>query len=420
MQFSDLPLKAELRASLEAHGFQRATPIQALAIPPLLEGRDVLGKAETGTGKTLAFGVPLLEKVEGARSSIQALVLCPTRELALQVSEALRPIGRSLGIDVALVVGGEHIHTQRGRIPGRQVIVGTPGRILDLLRERLLRVEWVHYLVLDEADRMLDMGFIDDVTEIIGKLPRDRQTALFSATVPPEISGLATRLLRNPVTVETRKGLSPARSIRNQFLKVGEADRIRALVALLRRKPEDTVIVFCNTRRGVRHTARELFGHGFLSAAISGEQEQEVRYRVLDGFRRGAVRILVATDVASRGLDIDHVAHVVNFDVPKEVEDYVHRMGRTGRMGRAGIVTSLVSGTDHRAFERIRTRLPGPFVELRYRPARGTPAATGADRHREAGSRGRGGGRSQGGGGRSGSGKRRGGRGATRRRVARP
>jgi ATP-dependent RNA helicase DeaD len=346
--------------TLDDLGFHHPTPIQERAIPPGLLGRDVLGKARTGTGKTLAFGLPLLERIDASRVSAQALVLLPTRELAQQVAEHLEAVAEGREIRVALLVGGEKVRFQRARIPGRQVIVGTPGRVLDLLKERILHLEWAECFVLDEFDRMLDMGFIDDVQRIAAYLPPERQTMLFSATVPPEIGRLASKFLKDPVVVEVESGLQTAEGATQQALHVKDSDRLDVLIKLIEKDLESedaTLLVFCNTRFAVAELDREFFGRNFPAASLSGELEQSRRFEVMDGFREKRIRVLVATDVASRGLDVDHVGHVINFDVPKEVEDYVHRIGRTARAGRKGLVTTLVVPRQEREMQRILDRL---------------------------------------------------------------
>lgn len=370
-RFADFALSPETLRALDGLGFTTPTPIQARALPPALEGRDVLGKAQTGTGKTLAFGLPLVERLDPTRVSAQSLVLLPTRELAQQVAEHLETVAAARGLKVALLVGGEKVRFQRARIPGRQIVVGTPGRILDLLRERLLHLEWAEVLVLDEFDRMLDMGFIDDVKRILAFLPAERQTMLFSATVPQEIRRLANGLLRDPVEIEVEAGLKTAVGVQQFALRVSPRDRLEVLFRILeddlRPGSDQTVLIFCNTRVLVAELDRELWGRGLPAAAISGDFEQSRRFQVIDGFREKRIRILVATDVASRGLDIDHVGHVINFDVPLEPEDYVHRIGRTARAGRTGKVTTLIIPRQESYFRRITGRLGG---EIRTGAAR--------------------------------------------------
>ncbi|MSR73983.1 MAG: DEAD/DEAH box helicase [Planctomycetes bacterium] len=354
LTFADMALRPELKAALAGLGFVKPTPIQAEAIPYGLAGRDILGKAQTGTGKTLAFGLPLVERLDPTRVAAQALVLLPTRELAQQVSEHLAAVATPRGLKVALIVGGEKIRFQLPRIPGSHIIVGTPGRVLDLLKERMLHIEWAECLVLDEFDRMLDMGFIDDVKSIVAFMPKERQTMLFSATVPPEIRKLTTWFLRDAKEIVIEQGLRPAARAEQRALRVAPRERLEILLRLIGRElhedPERTVLVFANTRIAVAELDRELFGRGLPAAALSGDFEQSRRFAVMDGFREKRIRVLVATDVASRGLDVDHVGHVINFDVPLEVEDYIHRIGRTARAGRSGVVTTFVIPLQERKF----------------------------------------------------------------------
>lgn len=366
MDFSEFNLSEPLAEALDHLGFTKPTPIQEKSLPPLLAGRDVIGKAETGSGKTLAFGLPMMERIDGGRVSIQSLVICPTRELAQQVADGLRTVGEKKGIGVVLVTGGEHIRTQRMRIPGNQVVVGTPGRLLDLLEDRFLPVEWAEYVVLDEFDRLLDMGFIADIQKIFKRLPNDRQTALFSATVPNEVMRHARKLMKDPLTVETSKGITTVARAEQRVIRTRKDRKIAVLERLLFAPghEEDTVIVFCNTKREVRHVDRELWVKDLSVGSLSGDYEQSVRFKVMARFREKEIRILVATDVAARGLDIDHVAHVINYDVPFEVDDYVHRIGRTARAGRSGLVTTLVSPQDSRSMERIARAIDQPIEDL--------------------------------------------------------
>ena len=359
MEFKELGFSDPVMESLHRLGFTHPTPIQEQAIPPLLQGRDLLGRAETGSGKTLAFGLPLIERVEAARVSIQALVVCPTRELAQQVADDLIAVGKDKGVKVALVVGGVHVRTQRMQIPGKQVVVGTPGRIIDLLTDRFLPVEWVEYFVMDEFDRLLDMGFLDDIKRIVKRLPRERQTALFSATVPKMILREAANLLNNPVQIEIGSARRAVDTITQRAIRTAGPKKLAIVEQILKEElaQDGSVIIFCNTKRAVRLVDRELWAKNFSVAALSGDHEQSVRFKVMERFRNQEIRVLVATDVAARGLDIDHIGHVINFDVPFETEDYVHRIGRTGRAGRDGVVTTLVGSDDYQKFERIQKHI---------------------------------------------------------------
>ncbi len=382
MSFDQFGLSEPVAESLRRQGFSDPTPIQEKALPPLLQGRDLLGRAETGSGKTLAFGIPLIEKIEGGRVSIQALVVCPTRELASQVAEDLAETGKEKGIRVALVVGGVHVRTQRMQIPGCQVVVGTPGRIVDLLEDRFLPVEWVEYFVLDEFDRLLEMGFIEDIRRIAKKLPKERQTVLFSATVPKQIMDEAHGIMKNPVLCEIgNRAINTVSTLEQRAIRCPSSKKLMTLEKLLDHALDDdgTVIVFCNTKKQVRQVDRELWAKDYSVAALSGDHDQSVRFKVMERFRNREIRVLVATDVAARGLDIDHVGLVINYDVPSEVEDYVHRIGRTARAGRDGIVISFVGSEDRLGFQRIQKRLGDEIRMVPLEVATARLAATRSD-----------------------------------------
>ncbi len=387
ISFRDLALHPQVLAGIEAMGFTTPTPIQAAAIPILLEGKDLIAKAETGTGKTLAFAAPMLGRLDPQRGAVQALVLCPTRELAQQVDEVAAALGERLEIKTALLVGGLHAGEQIMKLRRRaQVVVGTPGRMLDLLRDGSLSLGWASYVVLDEADRMLDMGFIDDVTSILERVSPERQTMLFSATIPPDLQRLATRFMQHPETVSTAKGLATVTEIRQRFVQVHARDKEGFIFDLLDRYPEDTCIVFCNTRREVIHLDRVLWGHGYAAGSLHGEHDQERRFKVLTAFKKRELKTLVATDVAGRGLDIDNVTRIVNYHVPDEVETYVHRIGRTGRAGGSGESITLVSPSERHDWERIRRATGFPMEEIEEwtptRPRAQTPAGERGGRYR--------------------------------------
>jgi ATP-dependent RNA helicase DeaD len=386
-RFPDLGLPEPVLARLGELGFVRPTPIQSLSIPIVLDGDDLIGKAETGTGKTLAFAAPVIGMIDPDRVAVQALVLCPTRELAQQVEEVAASLGEPLGIRTALLVGGIH---QAGQIlalrRGAHFAVGTPGRVLDFLRQGVLRLGYAHHVILDEADRMLDMGFIDDVSAILERTPAERQTLLFSATIPPRIRALTERFMHDPHTVATTKGLSTVPDIRQRFAKIGRHDKERFLLELLDRTRGETCMVFCNTRRAVVDLDRVLWGRGYPAGSLHGDHDQEKRFKVLDGFKAKQITTLVATDVAGRGLDIEAVHRVVNYDVPDEVETYVHRIGRTGRAGELGESNTLVSPLERRNWERIVAATRFAVEEIPFsgsRAPRGEP--------RDEGGRGRGG-----------------------------
>jgi ATP-dependent RNA helicase DeaD len=379
--FEEFNLAPDVLEALRRTGIHRATPIQELVIGPILAGRDLMGKAETGTGKTVGFGAPIVGRIDTERVSVQALVLTPTRELAQQVAGVLEELGRGRGLGVALVVGGVHASEQVLKLRSRsQVVVGTPGRILDFLRDRTLSLVWCDVVVLDEADRMLDMGFIDDVSAIIDATPKERQTLLFSATIPHEVERLARRYMKEPEIFSTALGLSTVSEIQQYFEEVEFRDKLRALRKILDAHPDDTCIIFTNTRRQAIDLDRMLWGHGYPAGALHGDQEQDVRFRILESFRRREIKFLVATDVASRGLDIDDIARIINYEVPDEPEGYVHRIGRTGRASKSGIAITLVASKEWWDWQRIvkttgfRIERMGKAPESRERrPERGRP-----------------------------------------------
>ncbi len=355
--FREFPLDLKIQDAIEAMGITVPTPIQRLAIGPALEGKDLIAKAETGTGKTLAFGAPMMSKIDPSRSSVLGLVLCPTRELAQQVAGVLEKLGQARGIKVALVVGGEPIHPQINALKqGAQVVVGTPGRVIDLYGQRFLSFPWTEFAVLDEADQMLEIGFIDDVRKILSYTPDERQTMLFSATFPEAVLRLARESTRNPAEIATAQGVATVKSIDQSYMHVTRDDHSLALIRLIEQsEPDDVFLVFCDKRTSVDSLMRRLERMPFSVKALHGGYDQAARFRVMSAFRTGEVKALVATDVASRGLDVAHVSHVINYDVPQDVSDYTHRIGRTGRAGRTGIAITMVtpeSSTRWRAIER--------------------------------------------------------------------
>ncbi|MBN1441302.1 MAG: DEAD/DEAH box helicase [Planctomycetes bacterium] len=388
-KFTDYALSPDVLEALEELGFVETTPIQEKVIGPILAGRDVVGKAETGTGKTIGFGAPLIGRVDTQRVAVQALVLTPTRELAQQVAGVLEQMGLRRGLGVALLVGGVHASGQIEKLrSGCQVVVGTPGRVLDLLGDRILSLGWCETVVLDEADRMLDMGFIEDVSKILDKTPSDRQTLVFSATIPPQIEVLLRRYMKDPEIHSTSVGLTTVPEISQVYRRVEFRDKFRELRRILDESADETAIIFCNTRRQAIDLDRMLWGHSYSAGALHGEQDQETRFRILEAFRQGDVRILVATDVASRGLDIEDVARVINYEVPDEPEAYVHRIGRTGRASRLGQAITLVSSRERRSWDQI-LRGTGLDIRLETSGRRGHPRGEerGAAPEREGGSR---------------------------------
>lgn len=343
--FADLGLPDELLRAVLNLGFSQPTEIQAQAIPALLSGRDITGVAQTGTGKTAAFGLPLLAAMDPELRAPQALVLAPTRELALQVSEAIESFARQLpGVEVLAVYGGApYLPQQRALKSGVQVVVGTPGRIIDHLERGTLKLDDVRFMVLDEADEMLRMGFAEDVDKILSAAPRERQVALFSATMPPAIRKTAQNHLNNPVEIATSRQSSTVTSVRQTYAVVPFRHKIGALARVIATSDADATIVFVRTRSAAEDVAIALVGKGITAAAISGDVAQRDREKLVDRLRTGGLDVLVATDVAARGLDVDRIGLVVNFDIPKEPESYVHRIGRTGRAGRTGVAMSFVT-----------------------------------------------------------------------------
>ncbi|MCG0237803.1 MAG: DEAD/DEAH box helicase [Firmicutes bacterium] len=345
--FKDLGLSDRVLRALEDMGFEEPSPIQARAIPLLLAGHDVIGQAQTGTGKTAAFGVPIVERLDPKVRGVQALVLTPTRELAIQVAEEIGRIGKYSRIRVVPIYGGQNIERQiRLLRMGTEVVVGTPGRIMDHIRRGTLKLDKVRMLVLDEADEMLDMGFIDDIEWIIQNLPTERQTALFSATMPDEIKGLATRYMRSPQHVAVNPAQLTVPQIEQYFYEVRPTLKVEALCRILDTENVERGIIFCRTKKGVDELAEALQRRGYLAEGIHGDMNQAQRNRVMARFKEGQIELLVATDVAARGLDIEGVTHVINFDIPQDAESYVHRIGRTGRAGRSGTALTLITSRE--------------------------------------------------------------------------
>ena len=359
--FGDLGLRPEILTALVDLGYEEPTPIQRAAIPPLLEGRDVLGQAATGTGKTAAFALPIVERISvGDRGSAPiALVLTPTRELAMQVSEAIHRYGSHVGARVVPIYGGQPIGRQlRALERGVDVVVATPGRALDHIARKTLRLDRLAVVVLDEADEMLDMGFAEDIDAILEGAPKDRQTVLFSATIPARIDGIARRHLRDPIRIELgQRTHAPDASalVRQAAYLVPRAHKPAALGRVLDVEAPAAAVVFCRTRENVDQLTDTLNGRGYRAEALHGGMDQEQRDRVMGRLRNGSVELLIATDVAARGLDVDQLTHVVNYDVPSSPDAYVHRIGRVGRAGREGVAITLVEPREHRllkSFER--------------------------------------------------------------------
>ncbi|MCH6555148.1 MAG: DEAD/DEAH box helicase [Chloroflexi bacterium] len=348
------------------------TAIQERSIPLLLAGRDVIGQAQTGSGKTLAFGLPLMERCDEQQRQVQALVLTPTRELARQVSQVLTALAKGARIKVALIYGGRPFGPQeRALADGAQVVVGTPGRVLDHLRRRTLRIERLRMLVLDEADEMLDQGFAPDVERILAMTPRSRQTALFSATIPPWVEKIAAKHLSDPEVLAAEEGDGSDPEIDHFVVEAYGEDKFQVLLRLLDEPTGGATLVFGRTKRGVRNLGRRLQTQGYQVEVLQGNLDQKARDRALERFRSGLVPILVATNVAARGLDILNIGQVINYDLPETHELFTHRAGRTGRMGRSGRAITLVSATDLSKWQAIERGLGRrlPRVSASGKPA---------------------------------------------------
>jgi ATP-dependent RNA helicase RhlE len=347
MQFSELGLRPAMLEAVAALGYQEPTPIQAQAIPVLLEGKDLIGSAQTGTGKTAAFSLPILSKLGLPGPGPRCLVLEPTRELAQQTYENFQKFAKFTQLRIGLVYGGVGYGKQREDLRrGVDVVVATPGRLLDHLGEGTAKLDRVKFLVLDEADRMLDMGFLPDVRRILNQCPRERQTMLFSATIPPAIETLCSWALRTPAKIEVGGRRSPAETVKHVLYPVAEAQKKELLLALLDKVHWESVILFCRTKRNADDVVGLLKRHHHKAAVIHSDRSQKERQQALDGFKSGYYEVLVATDVAARGLDIADVSHVINFSVPEHPEDYVHRIGRTGRAQATGDAFTLFTAGD--------------------------------------------------------------------------
>ena len=364
--FAALGLGPAAIRAVEELGYGMPTPVQDRTIPLLLAGRDIIAQAPTGTGKTAAYGLPIVERLDEDDLRTQALVVTPTRELAIQVSEALHALGRYREMVTLPIYGGQPYDRQlRALARGVQVVVGTPGRLLDHLGRKTLNLSTVKMVVLDEADEMLNMGFIEDIEAILAALPAERQTALFSATIPPRIAALAQQYLREPerISVAAREAVAPR--VRQVYYEVPAAGKPEALSRILDLEEPESAIVFVRTRRDADELAEQLNGQGYLAQAIHGEINQAQRERVLDRFRKGHTQLLVATDVAARGLDIPDVSHIINYDLPIDAESYVHRIGRTGRAGRGGEALTLVTPRERRLLRMTEQAIHRPLERLR-------------------------------------------------------
>jgi ATP-dependent RNA helicase RhlE len=346
MPFSNLGLSPQVLEGVRAAGYTEPTAIQLRAIPLVMEGRDLIGSAQTGTGKTAAFALPILSRLD-RHGAARALVLEPTRELAAQVETAIRDYGRFTNLRTVVLFGGTGYGRQDQALrQGADIVVATPGRLLDHLQRGTLRLNQIENLVLDEADRMLDMGFLPDVRRIVERCPRHRQTMLFSATIPPEIEQLVKWAMRKPETVEIGQRRSPAETVTHAVYPVASDQKQAILDELLKRTDYDQVLIFCRTKHGADRVARKLQQQGHAVAVLHSNRTQSEREKALSGFRDGRYEVMVATDIAARGIDVEQISHVINYDVPHHPEDYVHRIGRTGRAQSVGDAFTIMTGED--------------------------------------------------------------------------
>jgi ATP-dependent RNA helicase DeaD len=355
VSFSQLGLSANRTQHLETLGFAEPTPIQAQAIPPLLEGRDVIGQAHTGTGKTAAFALPMLERIDPSLLKVQALVLTPTRELAVQVSQAIFNLKADPNLRVLSIYGGQAIDRQIERLKrGVQIVVGTPGRVLDLIKRGVLSLDAITWFILDEADEMLNMGFIPDVKQILTKVPEQRQTAFFSATMEPAIYRLAKQFLQSPVTVSVQQTqAAPARIEQIAYKMPRGAAKPRILQMILELEDPESALIFVRTRRAAAELTNLLQSEGYSADEYHGDLSQSQRERLMNRFRQGQIRWVVATDIAARGLDVEDLSHVINYDLPDSLESYVHRIGRTGRAGKEGKAVTLIHSLERHRIAQI-------------------------------------------------------------------
>jgi len=377
--FADLGLSESTLEALAHLGYASPTPIQEQAIPPLLEGRDVIGQAQTGTGKTAAFGLPMVEYCDPDDPSVQALVLTPTRELCIQVTQALRAYGASKALNVVAIFGGAPIRDQAARLKDSQIVVGTVGRVMDMIGRHHLFLDDARYVILDEADEMLDLGFLEDVESILRRAPMGRQTALFSATVPFEIRRLADTFMHDPVEIKVRAATLTIDTVDHYYVEVPDREKPDALVQVLKDERPEQAIVFVRTKIGVDRLARRLGDAGVRVKTLHGDMTQGQRDGVMIAFKGGRERLLVATDVAARGLDITGVSHVINYDVPNSPDVYVHRIGRTGRAGESGRAVTLVTPRQRRELAAIERHAN---TEIEEWSANGKPGAAPAREHR--------------------------------------
>ena len=363
--FKDLPLTKEVLRSIEELGFESLFPIQAQAIIPLLEGKDIIGQAQTGTGKTAAFGIPMVQRLDPQLKGVQGLILVPTRELAVQVADNMAKFAKYAKLRVLAVYGGESINKQVHALAGNiSIVVGTPGRIIDLMERRVLNLSSVKIVVLDEADRMLDMGFTEDVEFILSRTPRDRQTSLFSATIEQSVMKVCNKYMRNPQKILVSKDEIALTQMKQFYTVVNQAAKFDVLCRILHEDQVDKAIIFCRTRRDTSRVSDQLNRKGFRIQALHAGFTQAQRDRAINDFRSGRLSLLVATDVAARGLDIEGITHIINYDVPMDAPVYFHRIGRTARKGEEGTAITLVSYGEMSDFHNIKALTKTKIEEI--------------------------------------------------------
>jgi len=361
-QFSDFGLNKNILQAINEMGFEEPSPIQEACIPTILEKKDVIGQAQTGTGKTAAFGIPMAQLI-GGKPQVQGIVLTPTRELAIQVSQELRKITKYKGLRILPIYGGQSIgHQIRALKQGVHIVIGTPGRIIDHINKNTLHLNQIRLFVLDEADEMLDMGFIEDIEAIISKTPMQRQTLLFSATMPDEIKRLSNRYLKSPDIISINKGEVTAPSIEQVYYKVLETNKLDNLCRIIDHHDVELGIIFSRTKKGVDELTESLQARGYIVDGIHGDLSQHQRDRVMKAFRDRTIEFLIATDVAARGIDVGNVSHVINYDIPQDPESYVHRIGRTGRAGKTGIAITLVTPREIKLLRTIEDKIDSKIV----------------------------------------------------------
>ena len=365
-QFSDLPLSKDVLRGIKALGFKKPSPIQAQSILPLLEGRDVIGQAQTGTGKTAAFAIPMIESIDVSDKRVQGIVLAPVRELAIQIAKHVSELSRYTGIKVCPIYGGQKINKQIKKLrKGVHIVVGTPGRVIDHLNRGTLRLRDVQMVVIDEADRMLDMGFVKDINKILGKVPKQKQTSLFSATMDKNVWKICNRFMDKPEKILVSKDEITLEQINQRYVRVDPMNRYRILKELIRSQNIQKAIIFTRTRRGSYRLYKRLKKNGYNAKAYHGDLTQSQRDKVTRGFRKDRVDFLVATNIAARGLDIDGITHIINYNMPQQSAAYFHRIGRTARMEKEGTAISLVAHDDFETLDEIKDQTSTQITELK-------------------------------------------------------